>query len=288
VWIALILSVLIGASLGLFGGGGSILTVPMLVYVVDIEPKPAIAMSLLIVGLTSVAALVPHARSRNVRWRTGLVFGLAGMVGAYGGGRVSTFVPGAVLLLLFAGMMLATSVAMWRGRDASEGVQFGPRQSRSVEKIVLDGLIIGAFTGLVGAGGGFLVVPALALLGGLPMAEAIGTSLLVIAMKSFAGYTGYAAHVQIDRGLALAVSGAAALGAFAGARLTAVLDPDRLRRAFAAVVFVMALIVLQREAGSVLASASPTAVWLAGALLALVLGALLVRRSPGSRWKGAH
>ena len=183
--LALALSVLIGVSLGLLGGGGSILTTPILIYAIGLEPKEAIATSLLVVGITSLAGLVSHARAGNVAWRTGVIFGLAGMAGAYAGGFVAKWIPANVLLVLFALMMVATAIAMFRGRKAPAD---GEKRTFAAWKIVLDGLVVGLVTGLVGAGGGFLVVPALALLGGLPMPVAVGTSLLVIAMKSFAGF----------------------------------------------------------------------------------------------------
>ncbi len=242
--LVVVLSVLVGVSLGLLGGGGSILTTPILIYGVGLEPKAAIATSLLVVGITSLAALAPHARAGNVEWRTGLVFGAAGMVGAYGGGVLAGYLPARLLLLLFAGMMLATAVAMFRGRRAPESPS---AHARSTGKIVAEGLVVGAVTGLVGAGGGFLVVPALVLLGGLPMNKAVGTSLLVIALKSFAGYAGHASHETIDLGLAATVSLAAVFGSFGGSLLATRVSPESLRRGFAGFVLVMALFVVYQQ-----------------------------------------
>jgi len=165
-------SLLIGVSLGILGGGGSILTVPILVYLAGMETKQAIATSLFVVGVTSAAGVVSHARAGRVRWRTGLLFGLAGMTGAYAGGRLAEFIPGTILLLAFALMMIATAFAMIRGRRRT------PKKVHHelpVLHVLLDGIVVGLVTGLVGAGGGFLVVPALALLGGLPMTVAVGT-----------------------------------------------------------------------------------------------------------------
>ncbi|MCV7172726.1 sulfite exporter TauE/SafE family protein, partial [Mycobacterium manitobense] len=122
-------------------------------------------------------------RAGRVQWRTGLIFGAAGMAGAYAGGLLARFIPGTVLLIGFAVMMIATAVAMLRGRKNVQAAE-GPHRL-PVPKIIAEGLVVGLVTGLVGAGGGFLVVPALALLGGLPMPVAVGTSLIVIAMKSF-------------------------------------------------------------------------------------------------------
>lgn len=240
--LALGLSVLIGVSLGLLGGGGSILTTPILIYALGVETKAAIATSLLVVGITSLAGLAQHARAGNVEWRTGLTFGSAGMVGAWLGGYVAAWIPASVLMALFALMMLATAVAMFRGRKDR-----GPSGGQALWKVLLDGLVVGLVTGLVGAGGGFLVVPALALLGGLPMPKAVGTSLLVIAMKSFAGFAGHATHVTVDYELAAMVSGAAVVGSFGGSALTALVSPDSLRRGFAGFVLVMGAFVLVQQ-----------------------------------------
>ena len=261
--LVLLLSILIGVSLGLFGGGGSILTVPLLVYAAGMETKSAIATSLLVVGITSAAALVPHARAGNVRLRVGVVFGSAGMAGAYAGGQLARFVPGGVLLLLFAAMMIATALAMVRARPTTSR---GDSRVRPLSRIAAEGLAVGLLTGLVGAGGGFLVVPALALFGGLPMPMAVGTSLLVIAMNTFAGFLGYVDHVRIDYGLAGAVAAAATAGSWIGARLTTVVHPDRLRRGFAAFVLLMAAFVIHREAPALLESIARRDGWLAGVL----------------------
>ncbi|MFG1677436.1 sulfite exporter TauE/SafE family protein [Micromonospora sp. NPDC049282] len=238
-------AMLIGVSLGLLGGGGSILAVPLLVYVADLPAKEAIATSLLVVGATSAVGVLPHARAHRVRWRTGLVFGLAGMTGAYAGGRLAEFVPASVLLTAFALMMLATAAAMIRGRRPAEG-RATPHEP-PVRRVILDGVVVGLVTGLVGAGGGFLVVPALALLGGLPMPVAVGTSLVVIAMKSFAGLAGYLSSVQIDWGLAGAVTAAAIVGSLLGGRLAGRIPEDVLRKAFGWFVVVMGVFVLTRQ-----------------------------------------
>lgn len=241
--VAVVLSLLIGVSLGLLGGGGSILTVPTLVYALGVESKPAIAASLVIVGVTSAVGAAQHAWAGRVRWKVGLIFGVAGMVGAALGGYGAGWFEGRTLLLAFAGLMVVTAVAMFRGRKQIEGTG----QLQSPLKIVLDGLVVGGVTGLVGAGGGFLVVPALVLLGGLPMAEAVGTSLLVIAMKSFAGFAGHAAHVEIDWGLTGLVSVMAVIGSLVGGRLAQRIDPERLRKGFAVFVLVMAAFQIAQE-----------------------------------------
>ncbi|TYK46080.1 sulfite exporter TauE/SafE family protein [Actinomadura decatromicini] len=237
----------IGVSLGLLGGGGSILTVPLLVYVAGVDTKQAIAMSLFVVGATALAGVLPHARAGRVRWRTGLLFGAAGMAGAYGGGRLAAYLPAGALLAAFAVMMAVTAAAMLRRRDRDDAPADRPA-GRPVARIVLEGVSVGLVTGLVGAGGGFLVVPALVLLGGLSMPTAVGTSLLVIAMKSFAGLAGYLHGVQLDWRLTLAVTAAAVLGGVPGSRLAGRVDPARLRRAFGWFVLVMAAFVLAGQA----------------------------------------
>lgn len=240
------LAVVVGVTLGLLGGGGSILMVPLLVYVAGMGTKEAIAASLVVVGTTSAVSVVGHARAGRVRWRTGLLFGMAGMVGAFAGGLVGGHLPGPVLMGIFAVMMVATAVAMLRGRSAPAPTAV--RTALPVVRVLLDGLVVGLATGLVGAGGGFLVVPALALLAGLPMAVAVGTSLLVIAMKSFAGLAGYLATVPIDWALTGAVTAAAVVGSFVGNRLVDRIPADALRRGFGWFVLAMGAFVLAQQA----------------------------------------
>jgi len=253
--LGLLLAVAIGVSLGFFGGGGSILTVPLLVYVFAQEPKPAIATSLLVVGVTSAVAALQHARAGNVRLREGALFGAAGVVGAHAGGRASQLLDGGFLLLLFAAMMILTSAAMWRGRRASGAER--RVDPAAVRKLLAQGFAVGSFTGLVGAGGGFLIVPALALWGGLPMTAAVGTSLLVISANSAAAFLGYASHVSVDYATAASVTACAIVGSLAGARLSRRVDPASLRRGFAGFVLVMACGILVREGALVAAAVGP-------------------------------
>ncbi|WP_101255925.1 sulfite exporter TauE/SafE family protein [Streptomyces barkulensis] len=244
--LVLILALLVGVSLGLLGGGGSILTVPLLVYVAGMDAKEAIATSLFVVGVTSAVGMINHARGGRVRWRTGVLFGAAGMVGAYVGGLIGGNIPDVVLLIAFAVMMIVTAAAMLRGRrDVDPGKA---HKQLPVGRVLLDGAAVGLATGLVGAGGGFLVVPALALLGGLPMPVAVGTSLLVIAMKSAAGFAGYLSTVQIDWTLTLAVTGSAIVGSLAGARLAGRVPAAVLSRLFAWFVLAMGTFVLVQQA----------------------------------------
>ncbi len=238
------LSLLIGISLGLLGGGGSILTLPILTYVAGVDTKSAIASSLFVVAVTSAVGVVSHARAGRVQWRTGVLFGAAGMVGAYGGGRLAKLIPGNVLMLLFAAMMVATAIAMLRGRKDA-----GPGRTTDlpVGKVLLEGVIVGVVTGIVGAGGGFLVVPALVLLGGLSMERAVGTSLVVISLKSFAGFYGHLQHVSVDWSITLTVTAAAIVGSLIGGALAGRIPPATLRRGFGVFVLIMATFVLAKE-----------------------------------------
>jgi uncharacterized protein len=257
------LAVFVGISLGLLGGGGSILTVPLLAYVAGLDPKQAIATSLLVVGVTSAVGAVTHARADRVRWKVAAVFGAAAMAGAYAGGRLAHFIPGNVLLIAFSLIMIFAAMAMLRGRkdigDESAG-------RLPVAKIVLLGATVGLISGLVGAGGGFLLVPALALLGGLPMPAAIGTSLVVISMQSFAGFAGHLSGEAIDWKLAGMVTAAAVVGSVIGGRLTDYMEPATLRRAFGWFVLAMAALVLAKEAN----------IWIgvAVAIVAAIAGAM--------------
>lgn len=269
-------AVVVGVTLGLFGGGGSILTVPLLIYLANVPAKAAIAMSLFVVAVTSMVSAVGHARAGRIRWKTGLTFGVAGMAGAYAGGLIGPHLPEALLLAGFALMMVATAIAMIRSRRTSQhsasqpgasehgasedctpegGMQEGgmqeqrePRHDLPIVHVVAEGVVVGLVTGLVGAGGGFLVVPALVLLGGMPMGIAVGTSLLVIAMKSVAGLAGYLQTVPVDWTLALPVTAAAVVGGLIGGRLAGRVHADRLRRTFGWFLLVMGGFVLAQEA----------------------------------------
>jgi len=240
------LAVIVGISLGLLGGGGSILTVPLLAYVAGLEAKQAIATSLLVVGVTAAVGAITHARAGRVRWRIAVLFGSAAMAGAYGGGLLAQFIPGTVLMVAFAAIMIVAAIAMLRGRKNNDAAA-GTGQQLPVLKIAVMGVGVGMLSGLVGAGGGFLLVPALVLLAGLPMPAAVGTSLVVIAMQSFAGLAGHLASDPIDWRLAGMVTAAAVIGGLIGGRLTALVDPDALRKLFGWFVLLMASVILAEE-----------------------------------------
>jgi uncharacterized membrane protein YfcA len=261
------LAVAIGISLGLLGGGGSILAVPLLVYVAGLPATEAIAISLFMVGVTSGVGLVPHARAGRVRWRSGLLFGAAAMAGAYAGGRLAAFIPATVLLTGFAVMMFGTAAMMIRGRRGDAPDRPVPPE-RPAAQIAPYGAAVGLVAGLVGAGGGFLIVPALVLLGGLAMPTAIGTSLLVIALQSLAGFAGHLTSTTVHWGLTLAVTAAAITGGLLGARLVDRIRPDRLRRWFGWLVIAMATLVLGQQLHALLWATVAVAIVTAATLLA--------------------
>ena len=243
--IALALATLIGLSLGLLGGGGSILTVPVLVYVLGYAAKPAIAMSLPVVGVTSLVGAALHWRLGNVRLGTAGLFGVLAMVGAFAGAKLAAFVSGAVQLVLLAVVMVAAAGSML-GRRSTRPVAAAAAPPR-LALLVPVALGVGVLTGLVGIGGGFLVVPALVLLAGVPMREAVGTSLLVIAMNSASGFAGYVGTVDFDWRFLAGFTAAAVVGALAGTSLAARVPQEALKRAFAVFLFVMGGFVLYKN-----------------------------------------
>ena len=244
--VAALLSLLIGVVLGMLGGGGAILTLPMLVYAMGVEPKAAIAMSLFVVGGTSLVGASIHARAGVVQWKIGLVFGAAAMAGAYAGGHIAAFVPATVLLVLFSVMMLVTAVAMMRKRAETAGMA-GTAGRLAVGRALALGAGVGVLSGLVGAGGGFLIVPALTIFGGLTMRQAVGTSLLVIALQSFAGFAGHVSHVELEWMLVAIVTSAAIVGTVIGALAGRKVPADTLRRGFAWLVVAMGLFVIGKQ-----------------------------------------
>jgi uncharacterized membrane protein YfcA len=242
----------IGVSLGLLGSGGSILTVPILVYVLGQPDKVAIAGSLAIVGGISLVGAVPYALRRLIDWRSVVYFGAPGMVGAFGGAALARFVDGSVQLLAFAVLMLVAAVFMMRG-NGLHGTEARPAQAWW--KIALEGLTVGVVTGLVGVGGGFLIVPALALLGGLPIHVAIGTSLSIIALKSFVGFYEYL-HVlgdlqlRLDWTVVLLFTATGVGGSFLGGRIAAQVSQIVLRRTFALFLVLVGSFIVWENAGA--------------------------------------
>jgi hypothetical protein len=240
---ALLGALAIGLSLGLLGSGGSILTVPVLHYLLGQPEKLAIGGSLLVVGLIAAAGCVPYALHRQVDWRNVAWFGLPGMGGAWLGATLAHWVPGTVQLALFAGVMLIAAWRMLRGA----AVPPSDHETRRLA-VVAGGAGVGLLSGLVGVGGGFLIVPALVLLAGVPMASAVGTSLAVITLNSFSGFGKYL-NVLEHEGLALdwrvllGVAAIGVVGSVAGHRLGRRLPQAALRRLFGAFLVLMGLFI---------------------------------------------
>ena len=253
-------SILIGLSLGLVGGGGSILTVPVLVYLLGVEPVLATAYSLFIVGLTSTVGVYPKYKEGLVDVKTALIFGAPSIAAVFltrrwlvpaiptNIGQLGDWVltKNVLLMSLFAALMVAASVSMIRDTKKDN---VGPESSLSFNYplIVLEGAVVGILTGLVGAGGGFLIIPALVVLTKLPMKKAVGTSLLIIAAKSLIGFTGDLSKQTMDWSLLLAVTLMAVLGIFMGNTLSKKIDGGKLKKGFGWFVLLMGLYILIKE-----------------------------------------
>ncbi len=247
--LGLVLSAGIGLSLGLIGGGGSIITVPVLVYVLGVEPHLAIGMSLAVVGSTALVGALLHHRKGAVSWRTGAVFAAAGIVSAYLGSKLTRLVTPPALMLLFAGLMLVVATVMLTRRSPAADA---PAHAANLPREAMAGLGVGFLTGFLGVGGGFLIVPALVVFGGLGMKAAIGTSLFVIAVNCAAGLAGHLAAGGIDWKLTALVTALAVGGALAGTRLSDRFHPKGLRRIFAWFVVAVALYLVARNYNALL------------------------------------
>lgn len=248
------LALLVGLVLGLLGGGGSVLAVPILIYALHVPVKPAIATSLIVVGLVAFIGFVSHLRQRTVATRVALVFGPFAVVAAYAGARVAKHIPGEVQLIIFAIVGLAGSVMMFRGTSSAAAAAAPPAgdyrfvaDRRTVALLALQGLGVGFLTGIIGVGGGFLIVPALVLIARLPMRLAVGTSLLVITMNSLSGFAGYAGTVAIDWALVVWFSAIAAAGSVIGTVVSRRVPQRRLRQIFGVLLVGVSLYVLYRR-----------------------------------------
>jgi uncharacterized membrane protein YfcA len=255
--LALPIGLLIGLSLGALGGGGSILTVPALVYLLGQDPRAATTGSLLIVGVTAVAGMAAHHRAGRVRVVQGLVFGVLGIAGAYVGSKLSATVAPAVLLAAFSVLMLVVAAMMVVRRRAAAGgevevssldgpvLQLRPTFACAcpqVLKVVVTASAVGLLTGFFGVGGGFVVVPALVLALGFTMPVAVGTSLLVIAINSTSALVSrMGTGVHLDWALIGVFTLAAIVGSVLGGRLATRVRPERLTAAFTALLVVVAL-----------------------------------------------
>jgi uncharacterized membrane protein YfcA len=246
------LALLVGLVLGLLGGGGSVLTVPILIYVLHVPVKSAIAMSLCVVGLVAFIGFVSHLRQGTVAAKVALVFGPFAVIAAFLSARIAKHIPAGVQLVLFAIVGLAGSYLMLRGGFKRTGqseiakYHFHP-DNRTKALLALEGLGVGFLTGIIGVGGGFLIVPALVLVAGLPMRLAIGTSLLVITMNALSGFAGYLGHTEIDWNLVAWFTSIAAVGSVIGTVMSKRVPQQRLRQVFGYLLIAVSLYVLYRR-----------------------------------------
>lgn len=230
----------IGLSLGLMGGGGSILTVPALVYLVGQTPQVAVTTSLAIVGANSAMGALFHRQQGTLNWRVALVFGGSGMLMSYLSAGLSKNFPPTLLMVAFALLMIVIgSLLVSRKQQVA-----CERECADMSKIILSGGAVGLLTGILGVGGGFLIVPALVMLVGLPFHQAVGTSLVVIAMNSVAGFVGHLGGIPLDYTLIVTFVAAGLAGTFSGSHLAQRLNANHLRRVFAVFVILLALFLL--------------------------------------------
>jgi uncharacterized membrane protein YfcA len=257
-----ILAVLVGVSLGLIGSGGSILTVPILVYVMDVDPVLATAYSLFIVGATALVGGVQNARLGTVDFKTVLIFGIPSIVAVYlTRAFIVPFIPAEVftvadftvtkpilLMLLFAVVMVAASVSMIKPSKKTKEEDSEKVLSYNYPMILLEGSVVGVLTGLVGAGGGFLIIPALVLLAKMPMKQAVGTSLFIIAAKSLIGFTGdLGGEMVIDWTLLGIFTAASVVGIVLGILLSKKIPGAKLKTGFGWFVLVMGIYIIVKE-----------------------------------------
>lgn len=231
----------IGLSLGLLGGGGSLLTVPALVYLVGQTPQAAVTTSLAIVGANSMVGAMFHSSHGHLDWKVALVFGGAGMFISYLSANISRHISPELLLVAFAFLMIGIGIMLLVRRTNKEELEY---VARPMWLIFASGSIVGLLTGILGVGGGFLVVPALVMLVGLPVQMAIGTSLIIIAMNSIAGFLGHIGTGSMDWMVTLIFTAAGLLGTFSGMKLSRRLSSSKLQKAFAVFVIGLAIFLL--------------------------------------------
>ncbi|WP_242692114.1 sulfite exporter TauE/SafE family protein [Aridibaculum aurantiacum] len=258
--IGYIAALLIGISLGLIGGGGSVLTVPVLVYLFGIQPVLATAYSLFIVGSASLVGVLPKHRQGLVNIKTAIVFGIPSIVAVF---LTRKFLVPAIpdvlitidgfeltksiaLMVLFAVLMVFASISMIRNKTVKQAEEPAIQQF-NYPLILIEGAVVGVLTGLVGAGGGFLIIPALVLFSKLPMKQAVGTSLLIIAAKSLIGFTGDVANYTINWQMLLIITAISIVGIFIGGWLNNKIASDKLKKGFGWFILLMGIYIIIRE-----------------------------------------
>lgn len=253
-------SIFIGIALGMIGGGGSILTVPVLVYLFNVDAVVATAYSLFIVGTTSIVGSVSYFKKGLVNFKTAIVFGIPSIAAVFLTRayivpaippeifNIGNFVltKSVALMLLFALLMIVASYSMIK-KDQTIDDHTGQKQKFNYPLIIIEGTVVGMLTGLLGAGGGFLIIPALVMLSKLPMKEAVGTSLVIIAAKSLIGFWGERAETAIDWACLLKISAFAILGIFIGMALSKKINSTKLKPAFGWFVLVMGIYIILKE-----------------------------------------
>lgn len=246
--ISLILGAVIGTLLGLLGGGGSILAVPALVYVIHLDVTQAILISLIVVAAASAVGALPKLRAGHVQWRLAAIFALTGIPATFVGAAIGKHLPQPAVLIGFAALMVIAGVRMLRdpgdtGTACTVG-DSGINWRRCAPRSIPAGLVVGLLTGLFGVGGGFLIIPALVLMLGVEMSVAVGTSLVIIVANSMAGVLAHVSGASIDWSITAAFVGAAMAASLVAGQLGTRLDTTRLQRWFAFLVFAVAAYVL--------------------------------------------
>lgn len=244
--IGLSLAILIGLSLGLMGGGGSILTVPVLVYILDYSPKDSIALSLAIVGTTTLFGSLSHFKNRNIDLKASLAFAPTAMIGSFFGAKVSVLLSGQLQLVIFSIVMLIAAYFMLKGRKETP-VPEDNANSINYPSIVFAGLFVGFLTGIIGVGGGFMIVPALVLLANIPMKKAIGSSLVIITLNSFTGFLGHIESANIEWDFLIQFSIFTTIGIFIGSYFVKFISQNMLKKSFAIFLVIMGFVILYKN-----------------------------------------
>jgi uncharacterized membrane protein YfcA len=251
--LGLTLALAVGLVLGLLGGGGSILALPIMLFVFRVPTKPAVAMSLAVVGMSAFVGFLSHWRQGTVVLRIAIPFGLCAMAGAFISARLAHLVPATVQLYLFGVFALTAAGLMLRDslRPAPPDVSGIPRDavSRFTPLLALQAIGVGVLTSLIGAGGGFVIVPALVLIARIPVKSAVGSSLLIITLNALAGFIGYIGQVPMNWPLIGAFTSVAAVGAVIGARLVPFVPQRRIKQGFAMMIIVLGGYIVLRGAG---------------------------------------